>query len=179
MEQLEKVEKLMERANVSYEEAKEALAACDWDLLEAIIYLEKQGKTSGVARTGFAAERQETGQEQQTGEESRSFGDLLKQFGRWCVRWIEKGNRNSFCMERNAKEILCVPVTLLVVLLIFAFWIVVPLMIIGLFFDMRYHFRGPDIHSVDLNQAMDHMADAADNIKSEFADQASDDKKQG
>ncbi len=44
MEQLEKVEKLRQRANVSYEEAKEALEASGWDLLDAMVYLEKQGK---------------------------------------------------------------------------------------------------------------------------------------
>lgn len=44
MEQLEKVEKLRERADVSYEEAKEALEACDWDLLDAMVWLEKEGK---------------------------------------------------------------------------------------------------------------------------------------
>ncbi len=52
----------------------------------------------------------------------------------------------------------------------------VPLMIIGLFFDMRYHFRGPDIRSVDINQAMDHAADAAENLKSDIVDRASDEK---
>ena len=40
MEQLEKVEKLRQRANVSYEEAKEALEASDWDLLDAMVYLD-------------------------------------------------------------------------------------------------------------------------------------------
>ena len=47
MEQLEKVEKLRERADVSYEEAKEALEACDWDLLDAMVWLEKRGKVKG------------------------------------------------------------------------------------------------------------------------------------
>ena len=42
MTEFEKVEKLRERANVSYEEAKEALLASEGDLLDAMIYLEKQ-----------------------------------------------------------------------------------------------------------------------------------------
>lgn len=176
MEQFEKVEKLRERANVSYEEAKQALLACDGDILEAMIYLEKLGKTSGMARTGFADKEQEAGPEQKQEEGDKSFGEVMKRFGRFCVRWIEKGNRNSFCMERGGKEILRVPVTLLVVLMLFAFWVVVPLMIIGLFFDMRYHFRGPDIRTVDINQAMDHAADVAESLKSDIVDKASDEK---
>ncbi|MDO4514805.1 MAG: ubiquitin, partial [Lachnospiraceae bacterium] len=60
--------------------------------------------------------------------------------------------------------------TLLVVLLLFAFWVVLPLMIVGLFFDLRYHFVGPDIREVkvDINRTMDDVADAAENIKKEF-----------
>ena len=46
MDQFEKVEKLKERANVTYEEAKQALEASGWDVLEAMIYLEKQGKAT-------------------------------------------------------------------------------------------------------------------------------------
>jgi hypothetical protein len=48
------VEKLRERANVSYEDAKLALDACGGDMLEAVIYLEKQGKTAPPAG-GFYA----------------------------------------------------------------------------------------------------------------------------
>lgn len=177
MEKFEKVEKLRERTNVSYEEAKQALEACDDDILEAMIYLEKLGRTSGIARSGFAGEKQEKASEEPKQEGDKSLGEMMKRFGRFCVRWIDKGNRNSFCIERGAKEILRVPITLLVVLLLFAFWVIVPLMIVGLFFDMRYHFKGPDIHIMDINHAMDQMADAAGNIKSDIADHASADEK--
>ena len=40
----EKVEKLMDVAKVSYEEAKDALTRADGDLLEAVIILEQEGK---------------------------------------------------------------------------------------------------------------------------------------
>ncbi|MDR3119870.1 MAG: hypothetical protein LBU58_00805 [Clostridiales bacterium] len=44
MASLEMVDKLRERANVTFDEAKAALDAADGDILEALIYLEKQGK---------------------------------------------------------------------------------------------------------------------------------------
>ena len=44
MDQLEKVEKIREKTGVSYEDAKSALEACNYDLLDAIVYLEKLGK---------------------------------------------------------------------------------------------------------------------------------------
>lgn len=173
MDHLEKVEKLKERANVSYEEAKQALEACGWDVLEAMIYLEKLGKThvSASYSTEGTQERQTDNASAEPEQGKESFGEMLGRFGRWCAGWIDRGNRNSFVINRNGKEILRVPVTLLIVLLIFTFWIIVPLMIVGLFFDMRYHFQGPDVKSVDINRAMDTVADAAENLKNDITDQ--------
>ena len=51
MDEFEKVEKLRQRANVSYEEAKEALDKSQGDLLDAMIYLEGQGKISADEQT--------------------------------------------------------------------------------------------------------------------------------
>ena len=44
MDHLEMVEKLRAKANVSYEEARDALEACDWDLLDALLMLESEGR---------------------------------------------------------------------------------------------------------------------------------------
>ena len=44
MEDLKLVEKLKDKANISYEEAKEILEANNWDILDAIIYLEENQK---------------------------------------------------------------------------------------------------------------------------------------
>ena len=38
---LEKVDMVKDRTNVTYEEAKEALEFCNGDVLEALIYIEK------------------------------------------------------------------------------------------------------------------------------------------
>ena len=40
MDELEKVERLRKKADVSYEEAKQALEECGWDLLDAMVLLE-------------------------------------------------------------------------------------------------------------------------------------------
>ena len=55
--------------------------------------------------------------------------------------------------------------TLLVLLIIFVFWVVFPLLIIGLFFGFKYRSRGPDLEREDINRAMDSMAGVAENIK--------------
>ena len=44
MDHLEMVEKLREKANVTYDEARTALEVCNWDLLDALLLLENEGK---------------------------------------------------------------------------------------------------------------------------------------
>ena len=51
MDEFEKVEKLRQRVDVTYEEAKEALKQADGDLLDAVIWLENQGKTVKTEQT--------------------------------------------------------------------------------------------------------------------------------
>ena len=51
MTNLEMVETLREKANVSYEEAKTALEASNWDLLDAILLLESEGKIAPETST--------------------------------------------------------------------------------------------------------------------------------
>lgn len=169
MDNFEKVEKLKERANVTYEEAKQALEESGWDILDAMIYLERQGKTTGSAQAGYESAKEESYTQSQD-ERGESFGDVISRFGRWCKKWIDKGNSNNFCVDKKGEEILRIPVTLLVVLLIFTFWVIVPLLIVGLFFDMRYRFRGPDVQKEDLNRAMDNVADAAEVLKGDIVD---------
>lgn len=60
-----------------------------------------------------------------------------------------------------------IPVTVLVILLIFGFWIIIPLIIVGLFFGYRYTFNGPDLGLESVNRAMGSVADAADKFKKE------------
>ena len=43
---LEKVNKLTEATGVSFEDARNALRACNWDMIDAMCYLEKLGKVT-------------------------------------------------------------------------------------------------------------------------------------
>ena len=55
MEKLEKVEVIREKCGVSYEDAKAALDACDDNVLDAIIWLEKQGKSTKQTANGSSS----------------------------------------------------------------------------------------------------------------------------
>ena len=44
MDNLQKIEQLVSKAGCSYEDAKAALEGCGWDMIDAIISLEREGK---------------------------------------------------------------------------------------------------------------------------------------
>jgi hypothetical protein len=69
-----------------------------------------------------------------------------------------------------------IPVTILVVLIIFAFWITIPIMIIGLFLGYKYAFSGPELGKDKVNRAMDSVSSAAENLKKEFKGDNNNDK---
>ena len=168
---LEQVERLREKANVSYDDAKIALDATNGDLLDAIIYLEKEGKVSAPAGGGYynsqksggvSDEQTVKGQKANNGD---SFLELMKRFGRFCAKLINKGNTNTFEVTKGGEVKTSFPITALVLLVVFLFWITIPLIIIGLFFGFRYRFRGPDLGKDAVNDVMDSAANAVDNLK--------------
>ena len=142
MEQLEKVEKLRERANVTYEEAKEALEASGWDLLDAMVYLEKQGKVKSPAQetyttnyeeqTQYVSVKDKVQEQEETGSES-----FFKKLSRFAKILLQKSKDNSFYITRRDEEIFHMPVWALALLLLFTWKLLIPVMIVALFFECR------------------------------------------
>jgi len=176
MATLEQVERLREKASVSFEDAKAALDASGGDLLDALIWLEKQGKVKPPASGGYYSSRYsgEGGKDERreesasTERQGESFSEMMRRFGRFCLKLINKGNSNYFEVKKDGRLLLSVPVTVLVIASVFAFWIVLPLMILGLFLGCRYHFRGEDLGKESVNRVMDSASEAAENIKKSF-----------
>jgi hypothetical protein len=81
------------------------------------------------------------------------------------VKLFHKGNTNSFSVYKGDECKASVPVTVLVVLLFFAFWIILPLIIIGLFFGLQYRFVGPELGRESVNSAMESASKVAGDIK--------------
>jgi len=185
MVRLDQVEELRKRANISYEEAKKVLEEANGDILEAIIILERQNKTNPPEGGGYYTTKDST-REQESNENhgnkkeyhdrevSVSIGDLLRKLVGFILKLIDKGNRNHFEVEKNGERVIKLPVTVLAILVLFMFWVVFPLMIVGLFFGFRYSFSGPDLGRDDINRAMDSMAGVAENIKKEVKGDNSD-----
>lgn len=175
MEKLEKVEKIREKTGVSYDDAKNALEACDYDVLDAIIYLEKLGKIAEPKTASYSTIPEQTSSDefvkaQQTYQEDckkMSFGQVVDKFLHWCGRVIKKGLETKFVVLHHEERAAEIPVLVLVLLMIVAFWVTIPLLIIGLFFDFKYHFCGVDKVTIDLNDMCDKASDACGSIKND------------
>lgn len=171
MDTMEKVEKLRERADVSYEDAKKALEENNWDLLEAMVSLEKQGKTKGPAKESYSTRYEEqeqyvSVQDKVNAQKEDDGENVFKKSGRLIGTLIRKGRENYFHIRRKGEEILCIPVLALVVVLFFWWEVLVPALFIGLFFDFQYSFKGKDDLS-GVNRAMEEAEKFAGKVKDE------------
>ena len=88
MDKLEKVEKLREKTGVTYEDAKAALEACDYDMLDAIIYLEKLDKIKKPDVDKYTTESSET---YTTSEFDKAQEDYRRIAARrpWEMQWTD------------------------------------------------------------------------------------------
>lgn len=181
MDKMEKVEKIRKKAGVSYEEAKEALESCGYDMLDAMIYLEKQGKVPKPEVEVFATQNDSQNQSgeferaqanyRESCEKGNSFGQMMDRFIHWCGKLFKKGWETQFCVSgRKGDSIMKVPVLLLVLAFLLAFWLVTILIVIGLFNGCRFHFEGVDEIRVDLNDVCDKASETCENVKKSFSD---------
>ena len=92
---LEQVDVVRERCNVSYAQAKEALEACNGDVLEAIIYIEKNQKKENS----------------ETKDNEYTFNAIsMEELKNLIKGLIEKGNVTRIKIKKDDKEILDIPV---------------------------------------------------------------------
>lgn len=183
---LELVEKLVEKTGVSYSEAKATLEKTDWDILEAIIRLETEGRVQGAKTSQYSTNNETNENKQEQGDNStndrrhqrrqdrekcetgENFKKSAKSFGDFLKDVFDKGNHNCLLVHRKNDKLIELPVTAFVILLVFCFWVVIPLMVVGLFLGCRYSFSGNELGRDSVNNAMGKATDIADNIKSEF-----------
>ena len=111
---LEKIDMLMERANISYKEAKEALEMHDGDMVEALIYLEASNKTEQSKNTRH--QRPQRPQRPNTHQSRRNnqsdfFDEFRKIFG--------KMHKTNFIIGNKNKKVLDLPLTIAAIIILF------------------------------------------------------------
>ncbi|MBE5959747.1 MAG: UBA/TS-N domain protein [Lachnospiraceae bacterium] len=177
MENIEKIEKIREKAGVTYEEAKQVLEEANYDLLDAMIILERQGKVKAPQTESYTTKNEENVNTEfesaqrtyQNDCKKSSVGQLIDKILATCGKLLKASLDSSFVVTHKGNEIINVPVLVLIICLI-AFAITVPLLIIGLFCDFRYRIDGVDKVNVnfDINGTLNNVSDTCDNIKKDL-----------
>ena len=125
MEMMEKVERLREKANVSYEEAKDALEQANGDLLDAIVLLERQGKVKGPAQSTFSTDYEEQTEfvkvRDKVEEQENSAPSFGRTFGRLFRGFIGFIKNTTFIVTKGEDVLFTMP-TICFALLLFFFW---------------------------------------------------------
>lgn len=177
MEKLKLVDKLKNKANISYEEAKDVLEKSNWDMLEAMLYLEAHGKVqkpsisifyTNESKESYNEDGEEVNLKKDTNENNFENKNSFEGVFEAICKAIDTCNNIFIEIIRNSRVILKIPFTVLIVLLFFAFWIVIPLMIIGLFFNMEFLVSSKKIDVDKINKVFKETSKVVKDVKGKF-----------
>lgn len=160
MDHLEMVEKLREKANVSYEEASAALEKCNWDLLDALLMLEGEGR---LHRDAEAPKKEEyTTRAQPKPEKKNSHGGFAMLMG-GLAQVIRRLNSVQLLIKKNGETRLELPMSVVLLLVIISIWAVVIAGIVTMLFGYRFAVKGLSFDD-SVNAAMDKAGTFVDDV---------------
>ena len=202
MDNYQKVEQLVNKAGCSFEEAKAALEGCGWDMLDAVISLEREGKVKKETAE-FKAEEPieiipEVSADKISGNSSQqitySYADDnagnqgskeskggSKESPKRARRFFQRiksilMNNRMTVLRGNGQQILNLPIWIPVIALICFFWATLGLAVIAMIFGCRFHFEGEDLGKTNINDTMDKATDYAEKVKKDLSKKANDEQ---
>ena len=153
----ELVEKLVNTFGVSYEKAKEALEASNWDAVDAAIYLEKDKNGASQEQPQENVNRNPKGSFNIPVDEMKEAGS---NFFKSCWDFL---SLNTFVVKKNSGEVfLDIPIWLAALLLCAFFWPVVLIMVLVFIMGYRFSFSGPQMGKKNVKNTMDQVENAAE-----------------
>ena len=195
MDNYQKVEQLVSKAGCSYEDARAALEGCEWDMLDAVISLERDGKISKETAEQKTEEPieiiPEVSADKVSGNNSQQItyvyaegqggsnagGDntdkstkepkgVRKLWNR--IKSILMNNR-MLIFKSNGQQIVDLPVVIPLIALIAFFWATLILAGVAMVFGCRFHFEGEDLGKTTINNTMDKATDYAEKVRNDFS----------
>ena len=177
MDNLEKAERIREKTGVTYDEAKRALEACNYDMLDAVVYLETLGVIRGpqmgtyyTQPETYSSEEFSRAQEEykQNCKGGKTFGESLDSFFSWCGKVLKRSMEIKFKVIKDEEEKFSLPLLLLIVFSIISLGATLVILLIGLFCDYRYRFEDIDEVKFNVNDMCDRAGEKVGEIKNDF-----------
>lgn len=174
MEKVKLIEKLKDKANISYDEAEEALENGNWDMLDAMLYLEDKGKVEKpLVGIYYTNEYKDTYKDQveiinlkkdKGNKHSNNKNNFEGVFEAIC-KAIDTCNNIFIEIKKASKVFLKIPLTVLIVISFFAFWIIIPLVIVALIFDIEFFVSSKNVNTDKINKGLKDISINVKNIK--------------
>ncbi len=168
MEKIELVEKLRARTGLTMEEAWDALEKNNWVLVDAMLWLEAEGKIPSQTATASSAGENDYQPVNPTVEVKKSadgsFWDTVK-------RLLHDSLTHHLVLQKDGGQVLRLPVLILLILLCSAFYVVVVGLLAALFCGCQFSLVGPKVKpDSELNRVMKEAEEAAAKMKNEKKD---------
>jgi len=145
---LEQIDELRKRANVSYEDAKNALELSQGDLLSALVYLEKQNKIKP---------------EEKSSSENQFFKKVKK--------LIKKGNETKLIVRKEDTVVLNICVTLAVIVTIVVPPVVITALILALITNHKIRIQKKNSEDLEVNKIFDKMSVAINKVTTKITEE--------
>ena len=198
MENYQKVEQLVNKTGCSYEDAKAALEGCEWDMLDAVISLEREGKVnketaeqkaeepieiipevsadkvagSSSQQITYTYDDSSSGNSDKAGNTGKADGTGKRGRRLWKrIKSILMNNR-MVVFKSSGQQIMDLPIVIPVIALIAFFWATLIVAVGAMIFGCRFHFEGEDLGKTNINSTMDKATDYAEKIRNDLAGKA-------
>ena len=174
MDKLNLIEKLREKTGITYEDAKSVLEINNWDILDAILDLEKEGKVKGPSvsifytneyKESYEEENTESNFEEVKKDNNYKSNSTFEGIFEAICKFIDTCNNIFIEMKGKNNFFLKFPLTVVIVLLIFGFWLLIPLIVIGLFLDIEFSVESKKINTDKVNDILSKISKEVQKIK--------------
>ena len=137
---IDKIDILMERAQIGYKEARDVLEKFDGNVVEALIYLENEDKTTTYSK-------KEEKSHHHRSAHRHSFFDKIKSF-------IAKIHKTKFQILKKDKTIIDLPMTLAIILILIGMPFSLMLLAVGILTGHRMAIIKPNGKNVKASEAL-------------------------
>ena len=159
MEEFEKVEELVRATGVSYEDAKNAIRACEGNIVDAVSYLEKLGKFDPKAEKRTAPNYEEKCR--------KAFIEAKKPAG----KFVDFLTKNKLDIKKGDDTVASVPVGAAAALCLISATVTLSAAFVSMMCGCDYSFKGEN--NLDTaNKVMDKVGETANVVKDKFSEAA-------
>lgn len=177
MERMEMAEKLAQRANLTIEEARDVLERNNWDMLDAMVELERAGKISGGAQASTKKEEPEymtvvptvAGQEETKARRMRTRQRIRENLKKILHIMVD----NKFVVNNKDGEVSRMPLIVPVICALANVVLTAIVLIAGMAFGLRYTLEGEELGTQTVNDGMAKAGQFTQNIVNDITGKGS------